>query len=56
MPIGLYLANAMDMLRDWSMYRFPNQGKHAEKPFYDASNLTKLSWILAYNFLKMERL
>ena len=48
MPIGL--VNAMNMLRDWSMDRFPNQGKQAEKPFYDASNFTKLSWILDYNF------
>ena len=49
-PIGLYLVNAMDMLRDWSM-GFRNQDKKAEKPFYKASTFTKLSWTLTYNLL-----
>ena len=51
LPVGEYMKNAFDMFRDWSIDRFPNEGKQAEKPFSDAPKITKQTWTLAYDFL-----
>ena len=51
MAIGQYLVNATDMIRDWSLDRFPKLGQTVEKIFYDISAITKESWTLAYDNL-----
>ena len=33
LPVGEYMSNAFDMFRDWSIDRFPNEGRQPEKPF-----------------------
>jgi hypothetical protein len=52
MPVSQYLLNASDMIRDWSLDRFPrNENKNPEKQFSENPNITNDTWTLAYEFL-----
>ena len=51
MPIPQYMHNSCGMIKDWSLDRFPKEGKKAEKPFCEEPLVTKEYWTMAFDFL-----
>ena len=54
MPVGQYLIYAVQMIKDWSLDRFPKPNQKLESLFMRFPTIQRLRWLinsLAYNYL-----